>query len=145
MRNNRTNEQQPSGFPPVPEEAPAPSEAVWEGIQRSLKRKDFWRVKGKVLLMAAIACITTVTLLQLSGPATEIRPDPQPVTGSALPEPVQTATFSMTESRFPYTLTISSLKAFFVLRTASLNVMSTLFPLSSRNFPILPIPISGLS
>ena len=91
MRYNETDKTELSGFPPVPEDAPAPSEAVWEGIQRSLKRKDFWRVKGKVLLMAAIACITTVTLLQLSGPATEIRPDPQPVTGSALPEPVQTA------------------------------------------------------
>ncbi|MBO7624549.1 MAG: gliding motility-associated C-terminal domain-containing protein [Bacteroidales bacterium] len=91
MRYNETDKTELSGFPPVPEDAPAPSEAVWEGIQRSLKRKDFWRVKGKVLLMAAIACITTVTLLQLSGPATEIRPDPQPVTGNALPEPVQAA------------------------------------------------------
>lgn len=29
--------------------ASQPPEAVWEGVRRGLKRKDFWRVKGKLL------------------------------------------------------------------------------------------------
>ena len=93
MMNNKTNEQLPSGFPPVPDDAPAPSEAVWEGIRRSLKRKDFWHVKGKLTVIAAAACITAVILLQLTGPATETMetpPAPQAVTENAMPEPVPT-------------------------------------------------------
>ena len=42
-----------NGFPPVPDNAPAPSDAVWRGIRRGLRRRDFWHVKGKLLLVAA--------------------------------------------------------------------------------------------
>lgn len=38
----------------VPETAEAPSDEVWKGVRRGLKRRDFWRVKGKVLLSAVL-------------------------------------------------------------------------------------------
>lgn len=41
----------------IPETAEAPSETVWEGVQHSLKRKDFWRRKGKILLSTAVLAV----------------------------------------------------------------------------------------
>ena len=46
---------------PIPDNAPAPSPEVWDGIRRSMKRKDFWHVKGK-LLTTAILCISATAI-----------------------------------------------------------------------------------
>ena len=47
----------------VPETAESPSPAVWKGVRRGLKRRDFWRVKGKVLLSAGFLAVTCGALL----------------------------------------------------------------------------------
>ena len=78
MRDNGTNNRQFSGFPPVPEPLPAPPEAVWDGIRRGMKRKDFWRVKGKVLATALLCASATALFFAVN-------------TGSDTPQPAGTA------------------------------------------------------
>jgi gliding motility-associated-like protein len=80
MRYNETNNRQFSGFPPVPEHLPAPPEAVWDGIRRGMKRKDFWRVKGKVLA-TALLCASATALFFAVNSGREI---PQPAGTAAL-------------------------------------------------------------
>ena len=78
MRYNETNNRQFSGFPPVPEPLPAPPEAVWEGIRRGMKRKDFWHIKGKVLAVALLCASATALFFAVN-------------TGSDTPQPAGTA------------------------------------------------------
>lgn len=47
----------------IPETAEQPSSAVWEGVQRGLNRRDFWRVKGKVLLLVSFLVVLSGILL----------------------------------------------------------------------------------
>ncbi|MBO4403566.1 MAG: gliding motility-associated C-terminal domain-containing protein [Bacteroidales bacterium] len=51
--------------------APQPPEAVWEGVRRGLKRKDFWRVKGK-LLCAGVALSVGAFALWMSVPESKV-------------------------------------------------------------------------
>lgn len=53
----------------VPETAESPSPAVWEDVRRSLKRRDFWRVKGKILLSAGLLAVACGALLLLVPPS----------------------------------------------------------------------------
>ncbi len=78
MRDNGTNNRQFSGFPPVPEPLPAPPEAVWDGIRRGMKRKDFWRVKGKVLATALLCASATALFFAVNS-------------GRETPQPAETA------------------------------------------------------
>lgn len=47
----------------VPETAESPSPSVWETVQRVMKRRDFWRVRGKVLMSAGVLAVLGVAVL----------------------------------------------------------------------------------
>lgn len=53
----------------VPDTAESPSPAVWESVRRGLKRRDFWRVKGKILLSAGLLAVACGALLLLVPPS----------------------------------------------------------------------------
>lgn len=92
------SEQRNNILPPIPGPLPSPPEAVWEGIRQGMRRKDFWRVKGKLIATAFLCAAATALFFSVN----TVKENPQPAETAALapsttPEPSQDIT-PLTES-----------------------------------------------